>query len=105
MEINQFEREIRNALGRLSYVQSLTLIRTKQYILDGRAELEKEYCINIYFNSLTFKLNFSLLAEKKKRIWGIDRDNLLGWHLHPLYETELHQSIPEKSIDEIVSIF
>jgi hypothetical protein len=40
--------------------------------------------------------------EAEPRRWGIDRDNLRGWHRHPLENPEDHQAIPAMSIHEII---
>ncbi len=39
-----------------------------------------------------------------KRIWGIDFDNMRGWHLHPLENSEGHRRIGAKSIEEIIEL-
>ena len=44
----------------------------------------------------------SARIEKGKRIWGIDFDNLRGWHVHPLRDLEAHRKTDEKTIDEII---
>lgn len=43
------------------------------------------------------------LIEKDKRIWGIDFDNIRGWHLHPLRDFKTHYMIAEKSIEDIIN--
>lgn len=35
----------------------------------------------------------------------LDKDNKIGWHIHPLHNTSVHQQIEEKTVQEIVSIF
>ena len=40
--------------------------------------------------------------EGEKRRWGIDRDNLRGWHRHPLEDPEDHQAIPAIDIRDVI---
>ena len=40
--------------------------------------------------------------EEERRIWGIDRDHLRGWHRHPLGNPENHQAMSALTISEII---
>lgn len=59
--------------------------------------------MQIYFNELSGTTAFALI-EKHRRIWGIDFNDMKGWHLHPLENPENHINIDEKSIEEILNI-
>ncbi len=53
-------------------------------IVSGRAYLvwAVDRFLEFYFNEKTGTMAFALI-EEQRRIWGIDRDNIRGWHLHP----------------------
>jgi hypothetical protein len=49
--------------------------------------------------------NLRLLLYLDDRIWNLDKDNRVGWHIHPLENTKLHEPIEPKSVKEIVATF
>ena len=76
-------------------------IQTEVFVLKGRAILKKKRYLQIYFNELTGTTAFALI-EKNKRIWGIDCDNIRGWHIHPLENPETHLTINPLTPDKII---
>lgn len=76
-------------------------IQTEVFVLKGRVMLKKNRFLQIYFNELTGTNAFTFI-EEDQRVWGIDFDNLRGWHLHPLNNPEDHRSICKRSIEEII---
>ncbi len=64
--------------------------------------LKKNRFLQVYFNEVTGTTAFALI-EEDKRIWGIDFDNMRGWHLHPLRNLETHCKTDQKTIDEIIN--
>jgi len=63
--------------------------------------LNKGRVLQVYFNQRTGTTAFALV-EAAKRIWGVDFDNLRGWHLHPLEDPESHQDIDPINPEEVV---
>lgn len=106
--IDELEKRLHNALKRLSYVQSIQINTFGDDSLSGDAILTKFYFVDFYYNKRLFKLNFALIYRESqnngKRVWALDRDNRIGWHLHPLNQVEIHEPIEEKSIEEIVEM-
>ena len=100
MDVRQFLLSLLNTLSKLDFVKNVDF-NTEVFILKGRATLEGNRYLQVYFNELTGTTAFALI-EKEKRIWGIDFDNMRGWHLHPFQESESHRSITEKSVQDIV---
>lgn len=102
MEVSQFLLLLLKGLSELDFVEKVD-VDTEVFILKGRAILKENRFLQIYFNELTGTIAFALI-ERDKRIWGIDYDNMRGWHLHPLKNPETHQSIEKKTIDEVVRL-
>jgi hypothetical protein len=57
--------------------------------------------VEVYFNEQTQTLAVAWI-DNEQRKWGIDRDNLRGWHRHPFENPEEHQAVPIMSIQEII---
>ena len=76
---------------------------TEAFVLKGRVRVKGGRYVQVYFNELTGTTAFALI-EKERRIWGIDFDNMRGWHLHPLDDPESHRDIGEKTVEEIVEM-
>ena len=53
--------------------------------------------LNVYYNEVTETIAFALI-ENEKRIWGIDKDRIRDWHIHPLNDPEQHESIQPLTI-------
>jgi hypothetical protein len=76
-------------------------------VVSGRAYVTRrindirEMFLEFYFNEQTGTMAFALI-EDRERIWGIDRDNIRGWHLHPLENPRGHIGIEMLSVSEIV---
>jgi hypothetical protein len=60
-----------------------------------------DHTIEVYFNERTQTLAVAWIVEAQ-RTWGIDRDNLRGWHRHPAANPEEHQAISAMSIEDII---
>lgn len=100
MDISQFLVLLLENLSKLDFVEKVD-IQTEVFILKGRVILKKSRFLQIFFNELTGTTAFALI-EKDKRIWGIDYDNMRGWHLHPQENPETHLEITPKTIEEII---
>lgn len=100
MDISRFLILVLEGLSRLDFVEKVD-IQTEVFILKGRIILKKFRYLHIYFNELTGTTAFALV-ENDKRIWGIDYDNMRGWHVHPLKHPETHNEITSKTVQEII---
>ncbi len=100
MDLKTFLEELFSALANTDFVEDID-IKSEGIILSGRVSLQKNIFLNIYYNQLTGTIAFALI-KKAERIWGIDKDNLRGWHLHPLGNASAHEPVEPLSIREIV---
>jgi len=100
MELKVFLAELVTSLARLDFVASLDL-RTEVFTVKGRVHLTQRGFLEVYFNERTRTVAVAWIEAERRR-WGIDRDNLRGWHRHPLENPEDHQAIPAMSIPEII---
>jgi len=100
MELKAFLAELVTSLARLDFVASLEL-RTEVFTIKGRVHLTQRGFLEVYFNERTQTVAVAWIEAERRR-WGIDRDNLRGWHRHPLENPEDHQAIPAMSIHEII---
>ncbi len=101
MELNQFLLSLLHALSKLDFVERVEF-QSEVFILKGRAILARNRFLQVYFNELTGTTAFALI-ENEDRIWGIDYDNLRGWHLHTLGNPHFHQDTAPMTIEEIIS--
>jgi hypothetical protein len=102
VDIGQFLIFLLENLSRLDFVEKID-IQTEVFIIKGRVILKKKRFLQIYFNELTGTTAFALI-EKNRRIWGIDYDNMRGWHWHPHENPDSHSEITPKSIEQIISL-
>jgi hypothetical protein len=82
MELKAFLAELVMSLARLDFVASLDL-RTEVFTVKGRVHLTQRGFLEVYFNERTQTVAVAWIEAERRR-WGIDRDNLRGWHRHPL---------------------
>ncbi len=101
MDISQFLNELLEAISPLDLVEKID-ISTEVFILKGRIILKNDLYLQVYYNEKTGTTAYALI-KNKSRIWGIDFDNLRGWHLHPIDDPNSHQEIPPKSIKETIN--
>ena len=102
MDINEFVKEIIESLSNIPYVKDIE-IRTEIFVVKGRILFEKDFFLQIYYNSQTGTQCFALI-KGNCRIWGIDYDNLRGWHEHPLNKPAEHKEINPLKVGEIFKI-
>ncbi len=100
MDVKAFLSELLSALAEVDLVEDVAL-RTEGFIVSGRAFLKREMFLQVYFNESTGTLAFALIRQQE-RIWGIDKDNIRGWHIHPLEDPGKHLEIHPMSVSEIV---
>lgn len=104
MDLKQFEAELREAIKPLSYVTEVEIKRRTEISLQGLIGLWKNYRLSVFFNESFYIISFSLIF-RNKRIWAIDRDNRVGWHIHPIENSNAHEPIDEMTIKQIVEAF
>ncbi|GMT46719.1 MAG: hypothetical protein IEMM0007_0285 [bacterium] len=102
MDIGQFLLLLLEGFSELDFVEKVD-IETEVFVLKGRAILKKNRFLQIYFNELTGTTAYALI-ENDNRIWGIDYDNMRGWHLHPIENAGNHHSIEKKNIGEVIEM-
>ena len=99
MDINSFLNELLHELSQLDFIDRVDF-HLEIITIKGRVFLKKElYFLEIYYNEQTGTTAFALI-ENRKRIWGIDYDNIRKWHEHPVENPLTHEPISEKSISE-----
>jgi len=99
MEINEFLNKIESILVKTDFVQNWQVSK-KRTTLQIRTFIEKDFFLDVFFNQSLDIYSFSLIMNNK-RIWGCDKDNIRGWHLHPLANPNSHQLIKNHTIEEI----
>ena len=55
-----------------------------------RLTIDEKTFIQVFSNNTTKTLAYTLIRESK-RIHGIDRDNIRGWHEHPFVDPTTHR--------------
>ena len=103
MDVNSFVDNLLTALtntelfGQISFQAEGPIISGYVYLSQSN-----EIFLRVYFNETTDTIAFALI-ENKQRIWGIDRDNRRGWHLHPIDNPTQHVSISPLSVSDIIA--
>lgn len=100
MDVKSFLTELLSALAKLDFVKDVDL-KTESSIVSGRIILEKDIFLEVYYNAVTETIAFALIKDHQ-RIWGIDRDNIRDWHIHPLDDPTNHISTEPLSVSNIV---
>ncbi|MDP3030401.1 MAG: hypothetical protein Q8O04_13125 [Deltaproteobacteria bacterium] len=100
MDVKSFLVELLSALAKLDFVKDVGL-KAEGLILSGRVRLQKSMFLEVYYNAVTETVAFALI-EEQRRIWGIDRDNIRDWHIHPLDDPTKHTGIEPLSVSEII---
>ncbi len=101
MDINSFLSELLHELSHLDFVDRVDF-HLEIITIKGRVFLKKEpYFLEIYYNEQTKTTAFALI-ENEKRVWGIDYDNIRGWHEHSIENPDIHKVISSKSVPEVL---
>jgi hypothetical protein len=102
MDLDAFEKELRKELSLINFVIDIEFKQRTPISLSGIVRIQKDYFLSIFcivaFNIMSFSLIY-----RKSRIWAIDRDNRIGWHIHPLNNSENHEILTEQTIKNIIS--
>ena len=89
MDVEPFLSSLLDALADRPFVRSVDL-ETEVIILRGRVLLEQDRFLQVYFNEETGTTAMALI-EDEQRIWGVDYDDLRGWHVHPVDDPDQHR--------------
>jgi len=101
MDVNSFASELLRSLAEADTFRRVAL-QTEGPVVSGYAHTENEETfLRFYFNEITATIAFALIAGQR-RVWGIDRDNRRGWHLHPEENPSEHVNIGSLTVPEIV---
>ena len=100
MDVVTFVSELLNSLAALETVQDVTS-HAEGPTVRGRAQFVGNLFLAFYYNQITGTQAFALIKDEQ-RIWGIDYDNLRGWHEHPLRQPEQHVVLEAQTISSIV---
>ena len=100
MGVRGFVSELLRVLATVEAIERVAL-QSEGPVVNGRAYVTAEMFLKFYFNEKTGTMAFALIRDRG-RIWGIDRDNIRGWHLHPLENPVEHVGIEPLSVSEIV---
>ena len=100
MDVKTFLTELIAALSNIDFVEDIDL-SAEGVVISGQIFLADKIFLEVYYNEVTETIAFALIKDGK-RIWGIDRDNIRDWHIHPLNNPEHHESIQSLTIFEII---
>lgn len=100
MDVETFLSSLLDALAECSFVRSVDL-DTEALVVKGRVRLEQDRFLQVYFNERTGTTAFALI-ENEQRIWGVDYDDLRGWHMHPVDHPARHEEVEPMSPHEVV---
>lgn len=100
MDVEQFLTTLLHSLSSVDFVEKVD-IHTEIFVLKGRIILKKNRFLQVYFNEITETTAFALI-EGDRRIWGIDFDNVRGWHVHSLGNPEEHLDTDPMTVADIV---
>ena len=101
MDVETFASEPLSALAQNGLFKQITL-DIDEDIASGRVHISERQFLRLYFNGITDVMAFALI-DNERRIWGIDRDNIRGWHLHPADNPDSHVAIEPLTIPEITA--
>ncbi len=100
MDVVTFVSELLNSLALLETVQDITS-HAEGPTVRGRAQFVGNLFLAFYYNQITGTQAFAWVRDEQ-RLWGIDYDNLRGWHEHPLGQPEQHVILEAQTISSII---
>lgn len=100
MDVVTFVSELLNGLASLETVQDVTS-HAEGPTVQGRAHFWGGLFLAFYYNQVTGTQSFALVRNEQ-RLWGIDYDNLRGWHEHTLGQPEQHIILEAQTISSII---
>ena len=101
MNTSDFANSLLTSLRKLSQITKVDL-HTEGPIVSGRALIDDTTFLSFYYNQNTATQAFALVKHAE-RIWGIDFDDIRGWHLHPSHHPQDHIMIQAQDIQSIIN--
>jgi hypothetical protein len=100
MTLREFRAALMTALNRHLPQAEVTLTESRGVVLTGRAKLDADTFIAVYFNALTGKTSYALVRQDR-RLAGYD--NYKFWHYHPPGEANRHEPCAEPTPEEAIA--
>lgn len=100
MTISSFIETLLGTLAELESVEQVAL-RTEGPVVNGRVSFREGMFLAFYYNQATGTEAFALIKDAE-RVWGMDHDNVRGWHLHPVDAPSQHVTIEPQSVSAII---
>jgi len=100
MTISEFERLFSTTLKERFPEAKLETREKRTTIFEARAWLDEETFIEVYFNPLTERKNYTLV-HRQQRVMGYD--NYKFWHHHPFGEAQKHIPCSEPMFEEVIA--
>ena len=101
MDVNQFQAELKTNLSQLEFVEQIITEQNSATYIKIKVTLKPKGFLNIWYNSIRRTQSFSLIIENNRK-WGLDFDNRIGQHEHPINNQDSHISIKSHTLIEIV---
>lgn len=86
---------------RIAPLCSRSMLETEAFVVRGRILRERDRFLQVCFNEETGTTAFALI-EDEQRIWGVDYDDLRGWHVHSVDSPDQHRDIDPMTPEEVV---
>jgi hypothetical protein len=100
MDTVTFVSQLLSGLSSLEAVQGVTS-EAEGPTVRGRADFGENLFLAFYYNQTTGTQAFALIRDQQ-RVWGIDYDNLRGWHEHPVSNPESHIMLEAQTISSMI---
>ena len=102
MEVDVFLSVLKEKLNKLDFVKDFYISDQTETRIKIKVILYPKGFLNIYYNVYRRTQSFSLIINEY-RVWGLDFDNRVGWHEHPVNSPNNHKSIKPHTIEQIVA--
>ncbi len=100
MHISEFIKAVQSELSHFDYIQEIS-VESEVFTTRIKVKIKETLYVHIFYNQKTETLSYALLNQQK-RIWGIDSNDLAGWHEHTFEDPEGHISIKPKNVYEVI---
>lgn len=100
MDVIIFVSQLLNGLASIESVRGVTS-HAEGPTVRGRANFSEDLFLAFYYNQKTGTQAFALVRNDE-RIWGMDYDNLRGWHEHPIQNPELHVVLEAQTVVSVI---
>ncbi len=101
MDVNQFLTELQASLSEFEFIEQIKTVQRSATYIKITVTLKPKGFINIWYNAIRRTQSFSLIIDNNRK-WGLDFDNRIGWHEHPIHNQDSHILIKSHTITEII---